>query len=294
MAHPDIPPDWWRRESACGKLSQWFGNHTLALLVVSRRGAEQCCRVFTGFLYRHKGIPLWVSAGHVMKALEELKEQGHPVIHSIWADRSRASPEGDAGVPVDLDTLHPFWIERRGVDLGFVVVPTFYLKLLDANPENCFLDERVWYGKDTARPEGYYLVGFPSAKHDLTTVELSNGKVLNRLQAPLMCLPLERIPDRPGEDPKAFWGIEGAFYGRLVPFAGRKEPPEFSIKYMSGGPILSIERTTDGELLYRWFGVQSSWLPESKVIRATSEDTAVAIIDELYNQARKSHNAGTS
>ncbi len=287
MARPDIPPDWWRRESVCRKLSQWFGDHTLALLVVSRRGDEQCYKVFTGFLYCHKGIPLWASAGHVMKALEEFKEQGHPVVRSIWADKSQASFGGDAGVPVDLDTLRPFWIDHKGVDFGFMVIPELYLRPLAANPENSFLNERLWYGKDSAEPEGHYLVGFPSAKHDLKTVELSNGKALNSLYAPLMCLPLERIPDRPGEDPKAFWGMEGAFYWKLVPFAGRKEPPEFSIRYMSGGPILSIERMIDGALLYRLFGVQSSWLPESKAIRATSGDTAVAVIEEVLKRARE-------
>ena len=111
---------------------------------------------------------------------------------------------------------------------------------------------------------------------------MGSGETQHIIYAPMYCLPLLQIEDRQEQHPEGFWGGHGAFYGQLVPCNGKSEIALSDINNMSGGLILSIERNESAIPVYRLYGIQSAWLPESKIIRATGVEVFAKIIDELY------------
>ena len=68
----EMPSNWWRDESICRFLSHIFGDHIVGLLVAYKTNTHQSYQQYTGFLYEHKGIPFWISAGHVVDAVVEI------------------------------------------------------------------------------------------------------------------------------------------------------------------------------------------------------------------------------
>lgn len=273
---------WWCDEEICRYLSKAFGVHLVGLHVAYLTEEIEGFALYTGFLYEHDGFPLWISAGHVVNDLEALRQsKAFTKVTAKWADMSKSDPLGDTGFPIDLDELHFLGIDKQGVDLGLCSFPERHYRLFMSNQTRKFLDKAFVLGAADANPEGYVLVGMPAAKHEVSQVQLESGNTLSHLIAPIYCLPLEKIEDRNEETPEEFWGGHGAFYGQLVPFTGESDIPQFSIEYMSGGLILSVERRGPENIDYRLFGIQSSWLPESKIIRATGVEVFLRVMDEV-------------
>jgi hypothetical protein len=81
-------------------------------------------------------------------------------------------------------------------------------------------------------------------------------------------MPVERIERREPVCKGDFWDHPTSFYGRIIDQADGDDLAR--IEGMSGGPLFSIERTPEGRMKFRLFGVQSSWLPEKRIIRAES------------------------
>jgi hypothetical protein len=284
MRISDLPSEWWKTKRACQTLSQQFGNHVVALFVVYKTQQTATHALYTGFLYSHQGIPLWMSAGHVFSELERLREIDVEIVKAEWVDL--VDDGSRHGVPVDLRDLRYLPVNQGGVDFGFVLLGSYYERLFRLSQGNTFLDERGYFRRDQAKPEGFYLVGFPSERHDVSEREIGT-RTERRLFAPLYCLPVEEIPDRPSDDPATFWGCGGCLYFQMVPFADDTSSSPKSIISMSGGCVLSIERTPEERMKYYLFGLQSAWLPERRIIRATDLECIAAIIDGLFKSMRE-------
>ena len=56
---------------------------------------------------------------------------------------------------------------------------------------------------------------------------------------------------------------------------------------VSGGPVLGVERTPDEEVTYRLFGIQSSWLSSSRILRATPIENVIKLIDKKIEEGKK-------
>jgi hypothetical protein len=56
------------------------------------------------------------------------------------------------------------------------------------------------------------------------------------------------------------------------------------IKGMSGGPVISVDRESGG-IRYRLVGLQSEWLPSSKIIRVEKIESVVAFIEVWFRPA---------
>ncbi len=280
----ELPDGYWRNETACRLLDKHYAKHMVALLVVYKSDKTTGEALYSGFLYRHQGIPLWMTAGHVLSELDRLRETGVDIIKAEWLD---LQDDGSGhGIPVDIRDLCYLQLDHQGVDFGFVFLRPHYEALFMSLAGKAFLDQGGYYRRENAKPEGFHLIGFPSERCEVT--ERIAGELAERsLSAPLYCLPLERIPDRRGDVPTTFWGCDGCFYFRMMPFDMELTPPPNEIKGMSGGPIVSTERTPQGSLKYYLFGIQSSWLPRRRIIRATDMRIVGDIIDEFFMRMRE-------
>ena len=98
-------------------------------------------------------------------------------------------------------------------------------------------------------------------------------------------MPLRRLERESPEISQDFWKGPNFLYGELLN-RGYPSPDVLgSIKGMSGGPVVSIERGSDGELRYYLVAVQSAWLPESRIVRATAFQVLLEGIDDAKSQS---------
>ncbi len=256
-SHSDrLPRDGWRREPVCRKLSHLFDRHMLPLLVdVNLSGSLQTF-LYSGFLYEHQGMPFWITAAHVCKEIAKILGTPSARITTLkWVDSS-----SDGGVPIAREhlTLLPF--ESAGIDVGIGVLRPYYANLILHRGEKVCLDSRGGIPEPTYTPEGYYLVGFPGEKNQIVRRQVDSDHFRADFNSPLYCVPVERVV-REGQSGD-LWDYPDAFYGQLLPFANGQLPDLASIKFMSGGPIVSLEIKNRDAMIYRLEAVQSAWEPK--------------------------------
>jgi len=282
----ELADDWWKDDIHCGPFAEYFSRHIVNIYVEYTRSGELCYEIYTGFLLHYGGQFMWVTAGHVVERLEELYDSGRVEVRSSgWFDNHPNTLA--AKIPSDLKNLRKAQVDSEGMDLGVVWPRPLDLLALTSNPNNQVLTEQVWQGKSSARPEGYYLVGVPQELHNPTggPVDIRGTPKLRNIQ--VACLPVERVEPQAGNEPRDFWEYPKAFYGRILTPIQRDTADLDNIRGMSGGPIFSIERTPEGRLLYRLFGIQSRWLPGSRVLRATPIEVLAEALEQAYRAASK-------
>ena len=280
----ELPDDWWKDDLRCGLFADYFSRHIVCTYVEYMRSGELCYEMYTGFLLEYRGLWMWMTAGHVVEALEGLYDADDVDVRAAgWFDGHPSSLL--AKIPSDLKNLTKARVDADGVDLGVVCPRDLELLALTSNPNTQAFTEHVWRGKSSARPEGYYLVGVPQELHNPTGSPLDLKKDAGVRNVQIACLPVERLEPEPEREPRDFWRHASAFYGRILPPTQTSTPDLESIRGMSGGPIFSIERTPEGRLLYRLFAIQSRWLPESRVLRATPIEALVEALEDAYRTA---------
>jgi hypothetical protein len=167
----------------------------------------------------------------------------------------------------------------EGLDFGAVRLPILEKKALMANESASVMGEQAWRNLNAASPEGYYAIGFPREWNNLKKTRAEGTKVLNSLKADLACLPIAEVPRRNDSSGEAFWEHEKSFYGEVLRFPDAPTLKVESIVGMSGGPILSIERSPDAKIGIRLVGLQVEWLPNSEIVRAESIQEIAAALD---------------
>lgn len=260
-------PDWWKIEGVARTLAKCFAEHLVALEVAFLVDGKPGYDVYTGFMLRLGSIDLWVTAGHVIDRIRELLANSKVSIVRAGLLDGYDSDDA-AAIPVHLESL-PLFSAEPDLDFGVAFLREAYVAPIVANPRFRLLTPVVWHNHDKAEPEGYYIVGMPEEWVDVRDVGTRPGKVLRKATMGIACVPVERIEPTTGEEPQEFWHHAGAFYGRLLPIRSDDGTPLESVLGMSGGPVFSIERTKDDQFRYYLYGIQSAWLPSSRIIRAT-------------------------
>ncbi len=267
------PKDYWRSGMVAAQLSHEFGDHVIAIGIAFTFDKQAHYEWFSGFLVVIDDRLLWLTAGHVVDRILELRDsQAVRIDYVSWNDNY---PDAAAAeVPFPLQALAAY--KDTEMDFGAVLIRPCFADPLLANPNVRPMTPEFWYGHTDAKPEGYYVVGFAERFCNFRLIGREGPRENYTAAAHLLCLPMEPI-DRPSSpEPADFWDDPHALYGQLVPFKEGVSPEnQSSIKGMSGGPVLSIEREGDGRLLKRLFGIQSAWLPESRIVRAVSIGSAV-------------------
>jgi hypothetical protein len=279
----DLTSDWWRSIAACEGMVRWFRRHLLGLWIRAEvQGVEESV-FFTGFLLDYQGVLLWITAGHIIDRIVEIRSNPDIEMSNIrWVDQ--CDTPGAESIPITEAVCYS--ATRIGIDFGAIRIQSLEAENIRACDRNTPMREITWMGLERARPEGYYIVGCPREGFETAEGILSNGRRWGVAEAKFACLPVERIEykDRCQLRGSAqWWNKPDSFFGQIRPFtdAAIKQPED--IDWMSGSPVFSIEREPEG-VRYRLVGVQSSWVKSARQIRAEPIHTIVPLIDNFLMQ----------
>jgi len=284
----DIPADWWKSEINARKLNLWFKKHIIALHIGYLLRDKPYNFYASGFLFSYQEYFLWITAGHVIKDIEELfQNNGYDVKHIAWIDNNEINiPSKHNTIPFDYSQTKKFYIDDDTMDLGVVRLKGLHLQTILRNSSNRWFTKESWRNNNLSNPEGLFLVGYPDETKVCRNIEESDG---NYSVSKISCIsiPVERIARKESDENK-FWNFPDCFYGKVLPITKDGCTILNDIRGMSGGPILGVETKADGKINYRLIGIQSSWLPESKILRATPIESVIKLIDEAMMIIKKS------
>ena len=237
-----VPSNWWRRYSVCSTLRDHFQSHVVGLHVRFKQNEVIEDELFTGFLLSYEGLHFWLTAGHILSTMREMRDSESIEIHEAhWVDH--APNRMSCPFRVDFNHLVGSFSDTDRLDFGIVLLSRNDARLMNKNPNIEFLTPEVWRGHENATPEGFYVMGFPIEW--LQVMEPSaTGSPSYFLKSDIACLPADRIEDRGNSANTGildFWERDECFFGQLVNYADRSEHAVEDIKGMSGGPIFSIE-----------------------------------------------------
>lgn len=227
----------------------------------------------TGFPLNYRDVYVWVTAGHVIEGIEELAASSAE-INAAWID-----PEGR--IPISIEDRASIKVNKRGIDVGFLSFRQNEISALIAGGIE-FLDETVWENaeKATRRAEGFYIVGTPE---QLVKDHSTHGGRSATIDYGIPAMPIAHIDHQPDCEPRAFWEQREAFYGQIVKFEMYRDLID-SIVAMSGGPVFAVRRTETSDIRYHLIGIQSAWLKESRIVRATPVEALDIMMAEIYER----------
>jgi hypothetical protein len=278
-----LPPDWWQTTVAALTLRKASRSHVIPLLAAGFVGREFQYSVYTGILLRHRATIVWLTAGHVVdELLQLLSSPSFKISTMMWLDDFGVKEA--EGVRLHRTNIPMKSWKRTGLDLGAVLPSELDVGNILKNNKVRAINSGVWKNLSPVRPEGFYALGFPRPWTDHKETPDLNNKILHSVKADIACLPLEAIrpPAEFSED--LAWSDPNAFYGKILPYP---DYPTFNIdqlKGMSGGPVLSVERTEDGNIYFRLVGVIQSWAWAQSIIRAEPIERVAKAIDEWLDE----------
>jgi hypothetical protein len=214
------------------------------------------------FVVSVRNVWFLVTAGHIFQQIGERLQSGRRIFKSRLLDGLTSTMKDP--IPFDLDLSSVWYIDRDGYDYGLIPLHSFFARPLihgGIRP----LTEKHW--TDTHDPvDEYYLLGFPSQGQIITvTSNVDGGKIHVDYGSPL--LPIQRViipPDKLKTPNDRFYAKVPITTGK----PGHEETKLTDISGMSGGPIFAVNRVGQNKLSHWIIAVQSSWLPESRILAA--------------------------
>lgn len=283
IEHPNVK--WYQKENNARLLSQDFYKHILILRIIYNIEGNEHVAFFTGSPLLYKDKYLWLSGGHVIKIIQEMVYNNSYKIRGMsWFDNYEK--EDAEAIPIgNYESLFNFSVDNKNKgDIGIVKLDELTIHNLKANKNLQWLDEHMWKNIDKAQPDGYYLVGTPY-EMTKTKIERLGNKFKGKSDIYIICVPIERVESDIQKEPKEFWDYPDFIFGKIIQVHNQDGELLQNIEGMSGGLIFSVEieninaSGTSG-IRYRLFGIQSSWLPNSQIIRATPIDNVVDYLEE--------------
>ena len=236
---------------------QFLSRHLVGLCVTYRHKTQEDAGLpsrFTtcsGTLIIVEGILYFLTAGHVLKSLSELRGCGDVLIEgAALADIFGYRRISDTPIPFDLKNSKLWFIddEELGLDFGVIPLGPHYARLLLKNGMVALCEEN-WTTQHRANFEGFAMLGFPAERVSERVSDSSTVKIEATL------IPVQRLAtlqdDRKTKYPR--------FVGRVSPGVPLK-----SLEGMSGGIILGFQEKP--QLTYCVVAIQSSWNPPARII----------------------------
>ncbi|WP_077033395.1 hypothetical protein [Pelomonas sp. KK5] len=222
---------------------------TLSCMQQPSGAPETTALVFSGFVVEIEGEWFYVTAGHILDAVEQALAKGNSLSHWRLTEHLLQPKFGNKGVPYDLDIRQWYWIhdEARGLDYAITHLRQFYRDQLEAGGV-LSLARKGW---NVPHPDQQWgLMGVPSESVDY------DGETL--IGARLVMVALEPAEAPEGAGAKA----ENVHYARL---ADGSEQVVRDVDGMSGGPVFAVGEV-DGQTRYGIIGVQSAWYASTRTI----------------------------
>lgn len=274
----NMPPNWWQRASIVEVLVKQFQTHIVGLLLGGSVNGRFQYSLYTGILVKYGDELLWFTAGHVVDNIQTvIKSPNFKPSIMRWLDGYDVP--GAESVPLYLQNLTMKSWTSIGLDFGVIKVSILEKENLLANNKISVINATIWKNLSKATPEGYYVIGFPKIWNNFSEKRVEGNKILRSLKADIACLPLLPVDlrvDLKDEIKKN----RNSFYARILKYPDNPEFTMENIEGMSGGPILSIERTPESRFAYRLVGIQAGWLPNLEIIRAEPIDCIVSVLDD--------------
>jgi hypothetical protein len=273
-----------RNPSAMSELTDRLEAHSMQLSVIGIVNRRITPFTFSGFLLRYKHWALWCTAGHVLDEIELIRREARGV-QARWVDGYAGGV--DAEIPLSLVDLPALRVNERGVDFGAVALRQNAVDLIQANPVKSFLRENSWKRPNGWRADGLVVAGAPAYRTKIHQIGSDDEQVYFEVdsQYGLLCASLIDENDERRDPANPFWAVPFAWYGELIDFRQMRQAGELAtIKGMSGGPVFGVSREAKG-YRYRLVGIQSAWLPNSHIVRATPIEALLAGLDIALQQS---------
>lgn len=213
----------------------------------------------------------FLTAGHVLKALDELRNHADVEITSVvLADTFGANIVSNLPIPFDLKSAKLFYIDDddEGLDFGVIAIEPHYGRLLAKNGLVA-LSEENWKHQHRLNFERFALLGLPE---EMTTGQLSPDNSGAATAAMVLLMPTTAAAGRRPTRHQQF-------------VAKLESPLPKSPKGMSGGPIFGFRIDADNQLRYWIVALQSSWDPGSRTVYGTYLPVLAGLMTEWLSEA---------
>jgi len=234
-------------EERLSRVVGYFNKHLVVLVARSEHWAGPY--VATTFVISVADQWFLATAGHVLEDLQsEIARVPDGAVQFMLVDSGGLDAKDFTPVPFVLDANLPLVLgDDSDFDYAAIPLSPFYRRQLEANGIAA-LDEQVWEKQPTSA-DYFVLLGVPR--------ELVTPQPDGTLDLGYSMHVLQYRPD----PPDGFKEKKGPrFHFDIAMGAG------VDIKGMSGGPVFALRREPNDQLRYWLIGVQSSWLPVSKVV----------------------------
>jgi hypothetical protein len=204
------------------------------------------------FVIEAEGQWLLVTAGHVINDMKKASQRGYELTEATLHDKL-AGHQFKFGLPFALEIDEWVVIEddSDGADYAALILSPLTVQGLFVGGVRP-IDQGAWSDDKFESFQHWLLVGIPAETH-----EVSNGQLV--LKPTLMVL-------KPTEQPSEILNLRSEkVFGRLITRPEQDQVVVSDIGGMSGGPVFGL-RVVEGKLRYWLFGVQSSWLPQARVV----------------------------
>lgn len=203
----------------------------------------------SSFVMSVDGCWFLITAGHCKDELDTALSAGYKVISCRLLDGfSQDSKFTQHPVPIQFhENLFVKAFKEDDFDYGVIFLESdLYVQALIANGVLPF-DEQYWDDATQNEATIYRVIGLVHEASDVSPTAV-------RIISPV--LRLEKVAPRRTSDAPSFWGKIATNLDPISDIAG-----------MSGGPIMAFRSNEDGTDTYWLHAVQSSWFPDSKVVR---------------------------
>lgn len=265
----------------------------LALEVPYQLGSEPGVCVLSGFgVLREEGL-FWVTAGHCIAGLADLrahidKEGGQ--LQLRWSDGS-ARP-GWESVPTSIEIM-PMPYSNDDLDIGVCMIHPHVARTLLANEDFLpFRDDEIEpHDAENQEWSAAYLCGYPIESNEDSISRTRDGVKLvikrNCVLVPLRnVMTAEKVRELGlGEDD--FTSKSQYFFATIEGTGDVEGAAIKSIAGMSGGPIVAQVESRISTQRFMLVGIQSSWIPKGAVIRALPSGAINLFIDQVLATARE-------
>lgn len=217
------------------------------------------CLSVTAFVASVRGRWFMITAGHVLKAIEQRLASGRRITTFGISDHWHQTAAFRDAVPFDYENAIKGMLDddELGVDFGFIEVGTLVSENLKANGVIPINEER-WMNVPLDL-EFFYVLGLPTERKSVKEQRSLTGAQYKQ-RASLLAHPVRRMM----RVPKTFRSSLPRFYGQL--FDDGNATPLTDVDGMSGGAIFGFRRDFEKTGDYWLVAVQSCWWPQSRVI----------------------------
>ena len=252
------------------EITRFFCRHLVGLCVTyqTKTSDDECqlnhSAVISGTLIFIEQSLMFLTAGHVLEKLDMLRSSDSAeVTSSCLIDTQGSQSVSGVPIPFELGSARFFYIdnEKRALDFGVVSLSPYYGRLLAANGMVA-LTEKQWSQQDQLTFDYHAVLGF------LKEFVSAYVSVDGHIDVSPVLLGVRKLEDVPNKS------VNGQFIGQIGP-----DQPK-SVKGMSGGPIFGFQLGPKKELRYWVVALQSSWNPQTRVIRGCSLPVLATLMTE--------------